>query len=270
MRKTLPIALLGLLSACVVAAGDENAEATYRCETNLDCLEGFQCLNDYCSKIVPRGVAKDASTMNTSDSGPQLDAAMNMDSTDSGVHPDAANLVPDSGVYLPYSMDVLKEGEVAPPIYWTSVFDANGATEPFGMESFHYASKYERYDSMVLVLLTDWDGYSAQRVTDVDTLAATLDDNNMFILYALRDSTDRETRASSWEAQMFVNENQSNSGLRVGDADTMLGGIRTPVLRNSPFIAVPHFAIIRKSDMVVLSMTGFGGDLVQEAMNLKR
>jgi len=278
IRKTLPITLLGLLSACVVAAGDENAEATYRCETNTDCLEGFQCLNDYCSKIVPMGVAKDAGTMNTSDSGPQLDAAMgNMNSTDSGLHPDAANLVPDSGVYLPYSDDFLKVGEVAPPIYWTTVFAANGAIEPFGMESFHYASKYERYDSLLILLMTNRDNWSPMRLADIDAIASTLDGHNMFILYVLIKPLDDEMLVSTGaDTQMFVNSNQVMSGLRVGDAETMLKEMQTPVIKNSNSMhnsGWPAVAIIRKSDMVVVNFQTWNGmnlDIVQAAMNLKR
>jgi hypothetical protein len=178
---------------------------------------------------------------------------------DAGPPVDAAPCV------YPEASGRLGVGETIPPFRWNGVRTEIGETTDFDLRDFHCSSRYDAYDSVVLVVGAGWCSACPAYIRGVDAMSSRLLDEGAMILYLEVETADFEP-ATSVDAAAFVDGLiMDGPGLRMGDADNTIPSAVRPLVSQMPsayFIRRRDMRIVadQKDSIYVIDFPGLAAD----------
>ncbi len=148
----------------------------------------------------------------------------------------------------PASTGRLAVGETIPAFRWQGVRTETGEVTDLDLREFHCSSRYEAYDSIVLVVGAGWCSACPEYIRGVDAISSRLLDEGAMILYLEVETADFEPATSAQAAEFIDALIADGPGLRMGDADNTVPSAVRPLVTQ-----MPSAYFIRRRDMRIVA-----------------
>lgn len=165
----------------------------------------------------------------------------------------------------PAATGMLGVGETFPAFRWNGVRTETGEPTDLDMREFFCSSRYDAYDSIVLVVGAGWCSACPAYIRGVDAMSDRLLDEGAMILYLEVETADFEPATSAEAASFIDGLIMDGPGLRMGDADNTMPSAVRPLVSQMPsayFIRRRDMRIVadQKDSIYVIDFPGLAAD----------
>jgi len=143
--------------------------------------------------------------------------------------------------------------ETLPYLRWDAAVDENGNTQVFDLEEVMCNAEWARYDTLGIIVSTEWCPYCPDRMRWMNSMQSELDGLGMKLIYAeVQDRQGRATMDSAKAAAYVDTIIPGGVGLRIGDLDST--PTRNIFNSSDAFInAFPTVFVVRTRDMKIIA-----------------